>query len=79
LLYYLNQDGWRVTQDSAEHLDIQVVPLPSWGPSDERRLRERIEGFSGGQLRYDLRLVPQIAPLPNGKSPNVINATEKRY
>jgi phenylacetate-CoA ligase len=79
LIYYLNQNDWRVTQDSYDHLDVQIVPMAIWGPDDELKLRERIESVGGGLLRYDLRLVENIPMLSNGKSPNVINATDRRY
>lgn len=79
LVYYLNQSDWRVTQDSADHLDVQIVPTGAWGPEDEQKLRERMAIVGGGLLKLDLRLVDSIPLLPNGKGPKVINATEKRY
>lgn len=79
LIHYLNQSDWRVTQDTDDHLDVQIVPTSAWGPEDEQKLRERMEIVGGGLLKLDLRLVDSIPLLPNGKGPKVINATEKRY
>ena len=76
---YLNADNWRVTQDSLEHLDIQVVPSAGWGEGDNEAVRAGIARIGLGQWRHDLRLVQEIPKMGSGKSPKIVNATEKRY
>ncbi|MCC7478122.1 phenylacetate--CoA ligase family protein [bacterium] len=64
---------FRFIQDTPGELRMLIVPLAEMTPERLELLRKQGEAIARHELKLHLEVVDHIDPLPNGKSPGVLN------
>jgi len=63
----------QVAQVGEGHWEIRIVPDPGFGSADERLLRDNVRTLVDGQVRLDVKLVPELLNTAAGKFRWVVN------
>lgn len=68
---------FRIVQDAADHIKLIVEFAGEVDPAVRSKVIADCNKLLLGQIKVDLEAVEKILPLPNGKSPHVINLLRK--